>query len=111
MTDKDIIERGYAEYKPTIFDHHVEKCFQKRFDDEIGKKYFIDIKKYEPIVHPDTGEAYQHSYEYETQLHNVDDEPVNLTFFAGWTMEKVEDYVKQLFDTGLFQYYERWDEC
>lgn len=110
MTDQDILERGYHEYEPTMFDHHVEKCFQKRFDDEIGKKYFIDIKKYEPIIHSN-GDVYPHCYEYETQLHNVDDEPVNLQFFAGWTMEKVESYVQQLFDTGLFQYYERWDEC
>ena len=111
MTIQDILERGYHEYKPTMFDQYVEKCFQKRFDDETGKKYFIEIKLYEPIVHPITGETYPHTYEYETQLHNLDDEPVNLQFFAGWTIDKVELYVEKLFDTGWFQYYERWDEC
>ena len=47
MNDKEILENGYHEYKPTCFHNDgITKCFQKRFDDDIGKKYFIDINKW-----------------------------------------------------------------
>lgn len=35
---------GFHEYKPTQFDRYAITCFQKRYDDEIGKKYFVDAK-------------------------------------------------------------------
>ena len=111
MTDKDVLAAGYKEYQPTKFDHsHIEKCFQKRFDDENGKKYFIDIKKWGEMTHPYTGETWPPSYEFHVQLCNHDDEPVNMEFFSGWSIDKVEQYVEALFQTGLFKHYERWDE-
>ena len=46
MTDEYLLERGYKQYKPTQFDNEsVVARFQKRFDDDFGKKYFIDVLK------------------------------------------------------------------
>ena len=40
MTDEELLSRGYREFKPGPFDgEYVEKMFQKRFDDDVGKKY------------------------------------------------------------------------
>ena len=111
MNEREIINAGYHEYPKTKFDSDsVEKCYQKRFDDASGKKYFIDIKKYSDLVHPFTHEVYEGGYEYFVQLHNLDAEPINLQFFAGWNIDKVEEFVKDLFDTGRFSYYEKWDD-
>lgn len=38
MNDTQILDAGYKEYKPSSFHSDgITKCFQKRFDDEIGK--------------------------------------------------------------------------
>ena len=111
MTDKELIERGYKEYPPTaIHSRGIEKCFQKRFDDKDGKKYFIDVNKWSPWTHPHTNEVWGPNYEYETQLyqkgtHNA----VNLTFHSSWNIEDVEKMVETIFQNGM-EHYERWDE-
>ena len=105
--DDFLIRRGYKEFPPTPYDRYVSKCFQKRFDDKIGKKYFITVCKYDPI-HPMDSVG----YEYNIQLKNINNEnPINLNYFAGWEVEEVEEYMDKLWATGLFGYYERWDEC
>ena len=48
MTDEYIIEKGYKEFEPSpLKNNSISKCFQKRFDDENGKKYFITINKWD----------------------------------------------------------------
>ena len=110
MTDKEILDRGYHRYERTPFDKDWVEChFQKRFDDEIGKKYFIEINKYEQYEHPSTGELTGNVYEYEVYL-----EPKNykgairILFYAGATLDEVEKQVEELFATGNYEYYEEW---
>ena len=105
--DEYLIKRGYKEFTTAPYNEYASKCFQKRFDDKIGKKYFITVHKYDPI-HPMDSVG----YEYGVQLKNVNNEnPINLNYFAGWKVEEVEEYMDKLWATGLFGYYERWDEC
>ncbi len=112
MTDKDILNFGYHEYPVGPFDADgVIANFQKCIKDEMGKKYFLNIHKYEEWVHPHTKERIPESYEFETYFVNHSNEPVKMLFYAGWTIESFEKYAEQLFNTGLFQYYEHWDEC
>lgn len=110
--DDYIMSRGYVRYEPNSFDYPgiVDK-FQKRFDDENGKKYFIDVVKYGEITHPVTGEEIPASYEYEVYL-----KPkkmgctIKLLLYAGVggsdELTEVEEYVESLFNTGLYEYYE-----
>ena len=111
MTDKELIERGYKEYPLTCFHSDgIEKAFQKRFDDEAGKKYFIDVNKWAPMTHPHTGEIYGPAYEYEVQLyekgtHNA----VNITFHSTWDLDAVESTVEMIF-RNCMEHYERGDE-
>lgn len=113
MTDDELIEHGYKEYKPTSFDHEsVEKCFQKRFDDDIGKKYFITVRKWSGWTHPYNGLAVPAGYEASVQFCSADtDDPISMTFHASWRLTDVEKYVEALFQTGLFRYYEKWEDC
>lgn len=112
MTDEYILSKGYHEYKPTHFDSPgVEKRFQKRFDDDKGKKYFIDIKKWEPITHPHTGEVFDLGYECETQMYKKDThDAVNFDFLSSWDLDSVEEFMEKQFATGMFDYYEVWNE-
>ena len=108
MTDKKIIEMGYNKYEPTpIHTDNVEACFQKRVRDDRGTKYFIDIEKSKPWIHPHTGEEFPPSYEFTTQLCYKDNDcPLNLRMFAGCTVEQFEDFMEKVFNTGMFDYYE-----
>ena len=48
MTEEYILSKGYHKEKPSQFDDKAVICrYQKRFDDESCKKYFIDILKYD----------------------------------------------------------------
>ena len=103
--------RGYKEYKPGPFTHDgIRRCFQKRFTDQHGTRYFVNVHEWEPLIHPQRGEIAPVSYEYEVTTANLDKEPVQMLFYAGWTIEKVEEYMEKMFDTGLFAYYERDEE-
>lgn len=111
--EEKLIEKGYTEFKPSSIDSDaVTKCFQKRFDDSIGKKYFITIKRWDFPPHPYTGEQIPTSYEYESQLYEKDThEPINISHFGGWKVDKVEAWYRKHWNNEDYDYYERWDEC
>lgn len=89
--------------------------FQKRFDDEIGKKYFIDVHKHSNDFMQEWDKQqewyYQYSYEYSCQLYKKKSHAaVNMDFFNDWSLEEVENFVEDLFKLGKLDYYERNDE-
>lgn len=109
MTDEYILSKGYKEFKPTQIDSpNVIKCFQKRFDDDKGKKYFITIKKWDwREFHGEDMPDY--SYELGTQLYKKDFHyPLNLTFFSGWTVDDVENHLEEIWNPDIYDYYEEW---
>lgn len=116
MTDDYLRQKGYKEYLPTRFDNEsIVARFQKRFDDDIGKKYFINVIKWSndfvPVEH--RREYWTpFSYEYEAQVTmDGNEDALNLNFFSTWTLEKVEDFMVKFFDRMNPNYYETWDEC
>ena len=110
MTHEELIEKGYHEYKPTPYEHQgVERVYQKCFRDNKGKKYFIDVKKWEDMFHPYTHELIPGGYEYETQLYKKGThDPFNITFLSHWDIENVEEFVENLFQSGVLDYYEEF---
>ena len=110
MTDKELIALGFKEYPPTRFDSDgIEGCFQKRYDDDKGKKYFININKWKEWRHPHTNEVEPPNYEYTSQLYKKNGhDPLNLLFHSSWTLEDVEKYMEALWNTGLFEHYEEF---
>ena len=114
MTDKDILEKGYKQYAPIQFDNkHIVARFQKRFDDEYGKKYFISIVKWSndfiPVERRD--EYWQpYSYEYEVQISMYDENStIDLHFHSDWNLDKVEEFMTEFFEKMCVDYYELWD--
>ena len=114
MTDEYLIEHGYKKYEPTCFDNEsVVARFQKRFDDDFGKKYFIDVLKwshdYVPVDRRDKWWK-PFTYHYETQVTMFEEaKALNLEFFSDWTLEEVEKYMEDLFDKMNLNYYETWN--
>lgn len=113
MTDKYLLEHGYKQYNPTPFDDEtVAARFQKRFDDDFGKKYFIDVLKwshdYVPVNRRDKWWK-PFTYCYETQVSMFEEEKsLNLEFFSDWTLEEVEKYIEEMFEKMKLNYYESW---
>ena len=107
MTEQEILDAGYREYAKTPFDHEgIEKNYQKCVRDDNGKKYFIDIHKWQDLHHPHTGELIEGGYEFTTQLNHAKlDKPMNLELFCGWTIEEAEEVIEKIWQTQ-FRYYE-----
>ena len=116
MNDDYIKEHGYKEYQVLLFDNKsIVARFQKRFDDDYGKKYFIDIIKWSNDYVPfEKRDKWWTPYSYEFEVHvsmHEDEKPINLLFFSNWALEDVEKYMEEFFEKMKPNYYETWDEC
>lgn len=112
ISEKDLIDNGYYEINRNDIIHSelVEKAYQKRVIDNIGIKYYIECLKYKQMKHPTTDEDLLFfQYEFNIQLHNQNDKPINLTMFNGWSIKEVEDFVENVFKTQNCLYYELKD--
>lgn len=114
MNDEYLIECGYKEYKPTRFDNEsVVARYQKRFDDDFGKKYFIDVLKWSHGYIPEYRRDKwwkPFTYCYETQItFGEDEKALNFEFFSSWTLEEVEKFMEDFFEKMKPNYYESWD--
>lgn len=114
MTDEYILEKGYKQCNPTHYDsEYIVARFQKRFDDECGKKYFINVLKWShnfvPVERRD--EYWQpYGYEYEVQVSMYDEKnTMDLHFFSDWTLNRVEEFMVEFFEKMCVDYYEVWD--
>lgn len=116
MDDKYLLERGYKEYPPTRFDSEMTVAmFQKRFDDNVGKKYFINVTKNSWDFVPESRRDkwwVPFTYEYEVQVTKFEEEkPINLNFFSGWSLDEVETFMEEFFEKMNLNHYETWNEC
>lgn len=114
MTDEYLLERGYKKYQPLSFDNeYIVARFQKRFDDDFGKKYFIDILRwsqdYIPMSH--RGDDFEiYGYEYEIHFSMYEEEKsFELKLFNNWELEEVERFIEEFFQKMRPNYYENWD--
>ena len=112
ITDEVLLNAGYKQFKIGLeFHPTAETGFQKRFDDEIGKKYFITCIKYPAWEHPYMKETIPASYEFEIQFSDKETNcPVNVLLFAGWeNIESVEKRAEDFWNMGCWKYYERFE--
>lgn len=115
MTDEYLLERGYKQYEPLkgLDSDYVVARFQKRFDDDFGKKYFIDVIKWSHSYVPEYRRDKwwePFSYEYEVQFSMYESEnALDLHFHSSWALDEVEKFVENFFDKTKPNYYESWD--
>lgn len=115
MDDKYLLEHGYKQYKTTPLDNdYIIAKFQKRFDDDFGKKYFIDVSKWSHYYIPaDRRDKWWKPYSYEYDLYvtmfGEKEKPIYLKFGTSWTLEEVENFADDFFNKMKLNYYESWD--
>lgn len=117
LTDQDFLSRGFKQFPPILYldSNGIETRFQKRYDDEIGKRYFITVNKWKAIKDSRLSNGgLPTRYEYEVYFQKDDGndgtKAIKILLYAGWDIDEVEEYVQKLFETGLFEYYEKWEE-
>ena len=106
----ELERRGYKPFKPPDLPHfaYIEKAYQKRFDDNIGKKYFIEAYLYEDFE-LQNGKTIRGGVEFDTQIMDKENGcPINIRFFSGWSVDEVEERMESLFKSGRVRYYEKW---
>lgn len=110
IDDQYLIDQGFTRYDKTPYDNDSVECiYQKCYKDDIGKKYFINIKKWKPWTHPYTEAVQPTTYEYGIQLYKKDShDAINLLFHSTWKLTDVEMYLDAMWNTGLFDYYEEY---
>lgn len=116
MNDEYLIYRGYKQYPTTPYldNESIVAKFQKRFDDDFGKKYFIDVAKWSHDYIPaDRGDKFWKPFSYAYHLYVSmfeEEKPIFLEFGTSWTLEEVEDFAESFFDAMKPNYYESWNE-
>lgn len=114
LTVQNWLDAGYKKY----YGNHLNNAdflLQKRFDDEVGKKYFIDIWVYEHSKHS-YYEANQNipavSFQPEVQFRRDPDITMNVTFILNQdsTIAEIEQQFECLWLFLEKPYYEKWDE-
>lgn len=116
MTDEYLLGKGYKQYLPTpVLDNDsIVAKFQRRFDDDFGKKYFIDVEKWSHDYVPEWRRdkwwtPFSYTYKTYVTMHE-EEKPIYLEFGTSWTLEEVEDFVENFFNLMKPNYYESWDE-
>ena len=109
-TEAELEGAGFVRYRSGSVD--IIGMYQKRYDDAVGKKYFINAILQRPIQHPVTGITLAFPYAFEIMLaqHGTGN-PVKMDFFNGWRLADVEEYAEKIWNLGLWDYYEKWEEA
>ena len=114
MNDEYILECGYKRYNPTAFDSDsVVSRFQKRFDDEYGKKYFIDILKWShEFIPANRRDKYYKPFSYTYEIYTTmfeEEKGLRIELYNDWTLEETERFAEDFFEKMKPNYYENWD--
>lgn len=117
MNSRDTLEEirnylepmGFKEFEVPNFRSYDGVCtmFQKRYDDNVGKKYFIDAKIWDWSFTDRIKENYH--IEYECQLYQKDTHDAFNINFIDWTIEQVEQFIDNMFEKNMLEHYETWE--
>lgn len=104
MTNEELIKAGYKQYPPSPIDNEcVTDLFQKCVTDEYGKRYFINIKRWDFRKYGDQNGV---NYESDMQLTHKNGNYVNIKGLSGWKLDELEKFFADIWNTGWFKYYE-----
>ena len=111
--EKKLTEHGYKKWIPYSRIDVFEYSYQKRFDDDLGKKYFIDFQFYNYMkYYRDHGISVKASVTFNNDNEEPGklDKPVWLDFDFN-SIEQAEAFVEVMWKASNSQYYELWSEC
>ena len=114
ITKEILLEKGYNEFKNSYIENtkpitYICSC-QRRFDDDIGKKYFItlDLHDYSRLT-----SQYAKSWSVNVQFYISGGTTFNVEYFIydNTTIQMIEAFYEKLWGVMGCRYYETWDEC
>lgn len=111
--EKKLTEHGYKKWITNSCIDTFDYSYQKRFDDDFGKKYFIDFQFYDYMkYYHDHGISVKAS----VTFNNDNEEPGKLDKsvwldFDFNSIEQAEAFAEVMWKASNSQYYERWSEC
>lgn len=111
--EKTLTEHGYKKWIPNSRIDTFDYSYQKRFDDDLGKKYFIDFQFYDYMkYYHDHGISVKASVTFNNDNEEPGklDKPVWLDFDFN-SIEQAETFVETIWNASHSQYYELWSEC
>ena len=114
LTIQDWLDAGYKRYDRDYLKNS-DFLLQKRFDDEVGKKYFIDVWVYEhfnKVYFSNNPGLKPVSFQPEVQFQREEDMTLNMTFIMNQdsTIAEVEQQVECLWLFLEKPYYQKWDK-
>lgn len=108
MTKEELINAGYKRYKPSPIDNEcVTDLYQKCITDDIGKKYYINVKRWDFSIHGRNNEPIGYEADVQFRVKNTG-EYTDIVCLDGWSIKDIEKYYADLWYTGMFRYYEKW---
>lgn len=109
-SEEKLIQLGFKKYPKVryIDDDITLYRYQKRYDDDVGKKYFIDC-----VVRDDSWRKYGSpgdlSFEFETQLYLAETHTAfNITFLTK-DIDEITEFIESMFEAGFLDHYELFD--
>ena len=116
LTPEDWIAQGYKKFTSN-FKPHATFGLQKRFDDEVGKRYFINVWVYDNTTYMDRYEGWSHwsfqpEVQFNTTLENTFDVTLHHKNNEKWgvtPIEQVEEFFNVMWNITKCGYYEKWE--
>ena len=116
LTPEDWIDKGYKKLTSS-FKPYAAFGLQKRFDDDIGKCYFITVWVYDNTQYLDRHEnRSKWGFQPEIQFTTKDDKTFDVTFHhrndLKWgvtSIEEVEAFFYNMWEDMDCDYYETWE--
>lgn len=106
MNNQDFIDAGYQRFTPPPYYECVTDLFEKCIRDDKGKKYFIHVYVWDFSMYERTPTGIRFESEVNLTLNN--DNSVQIKMLDGWTIEQMEQYYRNIWDTGMYKYYEEY---
>lgn len=110
--EQDLTLHGYTKHVSNSYRnfHDTDTLYQKRVDDVIGKKYFINIWYYsaQRYGHADLPELIQAEVQFTGD--SVTEEHLDVKLFIK-DLDKIEEVFENIWVKLGLGYYELWDAC
>lgn len=107
LTREALLAAGYKPFTQKNIKEFTNSFYQKRFDDENGKKYFITIAEYDNRMYADMNLP-DFSYSPDTQF-NSNGVTFEIEMLTPESVEQMEAFFERMWVQMGCDYYERWD--
>ncbi len=108
ITRESLLAAGYKAFTQKNLKSYTESFYQKRFDDERGKRYFITIAEYDNRQYQDhISSLPDFSYSPEAQFTEANGTTFNVEMLWPKSVKEMEDFFESLWLAMSCEHYER----